>query len=75
MASVSASEWFGGANKDPVTMSMDPKKRSSSVGSAGVPGLDVSKSRQEVEAELKAAKYKLRVLKAECELYKKQLEG
>lgn len=64
--SLSASEWFGGSDKDPVLMSMDPKKRSSSVGSAsGVPVFEKSKSRADVEAELEAAKYKLRVLKAE----------
>jgi len=72
VSSLSASKWFEGTDEDPVTMSMDPRKRASSVGSA--PGFEKSKSRQDVENELEAAKYKLRVLKAECELYKKQLE-
>lgn len=71
--SMSADEWMNGKNEPPQLMSLDPKKRASysSDGSGAV--FEKAKSRADIEAELKAAKYKLRVLKAEVDLYKKQL--
>jgi WD40 repeat protein len=71
--SMTAEEWAGGMNKDPVLMEMDPKKRAAAPGNATGMTFKMAKSRAELEAELEAAKYKIRTLTAEVELYKGQL--
>jgi len=72
--SMQSDEWFAGANEPPVLMSLDPKKRPAS-NATGAVEFKKAKSRADIEVELEAAKYKARVLKAEIELYNKQLKG
>lgn len=66
-----ADSWMAGENKAPVLASMDPKKAGESK-SAGAT-FTKSKSRAELEAELKATQAHARLLKAEIESMQKQL--
>jgi len=64
-AAMTSKEYLSGENRNPILMSMDPAERKKE---------DSGKTRNQVEAELAAAKHKLRLLKAEVALYESQIK-
>lgn len=71
-----SSEWTKGANKDPVTMSLNPKDRGSKKERASSQTFVIAKSRAELERELAGALAEIgRVQKIKDELLKKLSEA
>lgn len=64
VAAMTAEEWMSGENKEPVTMSMNPKDRSES-GEAKAAAFTVKKSNKQLTEELDAANARIAELEAE----------